>query len=215
MPLGTTPCPDSSCCASSSRYRQDWLWWTGWPASLAGSLGRWLAGKWPVKQHDRRRGCGTGVCGTGAFSTLTLLDLSAAAQGCSSAWWQQWWRPQSAAAARRLHGGSTNGGCPFLLVVLRAWCCCWLCVSADQLGGGSGGDDSERWRPAVAWRRPALASPRTSGLCGLTCLCVGGGDDGGWSGGGGGGGDSGVCASYIYIYSFHFTIEDIQSSALA
>ena len=42
-----------------------------------------------------------------------------------------------------------------------------------------------------------------------------GSSGGGSSGGGGGGGDSGVCASYIYIYSFHFTIKDIQSSALA
>ena len=37
------------------------LWWTGWPASLAESLRRWLTSRWPVRQHDRRLGCGAGV----------------------------------------------------------------------------------------------------------------------------------------------------------
>ena len=75
-------------------------WMTGQSGWQLGALvGRKMAAR--SSSTTGGEGCGAGVCAFGAFSTLILLDLSAAAQGCSSAWWQRWWRPQSAAAARR------------------------------------------------------------------------------------------------------------------
>ena len=42
-------------------------------------LGRWLTSRWLVRQHDRRLGCGAGVCATGASQHLDSARLVCAA----------------------------------------------------------------------------------------------------------------------------------------